>query len=297
MIYCDAFEWRFEFPEVLNDNGDFEGFDVVVGNPPYMRVQEIEKSQPLQKKVYEHKYRVAKGSYDLANLFFELAIDISHIKARNSFIFPHKFLNADSGIEFRNYLIDGKYIDKLAHFGANMIFESADTYTCIAFFSKEENKGFLFQRFQFKSHYQSLIFDENKFNLISYQSINKASTLYGNNSWILFDTENGFNVFEKNYQQNSSIALKFEGIYQGLATSKDDLYVLDVLNEDNQFYCARVPIDDYEIKVEKEFFKPFLMGKGVQRYGELKPNEIVFFPYNIESNSTIVELDEMLRRE
>ncbi len=48
-IFENAFEWRFKFPEVLNDDGDFVGFDVVIGNPPYMRVQEIQTSQPIQK--------------------------------------------------------------------------------------------------------------------------------------------------------------------------------------------------------------------------------------------------------
>ena len=52
-IYENAFEWRFEFPEVLDENGNFIGFDVVIGNPPYMRVQEIQASQPNQKIYYE----------------------------------------------------------------------------------------------------------------------------------------------------------------------------------------------------------------------------------------------------
>src|SRR5690606_6609073 len=58
-IFENAFEWRFEFPEALNDDGDFIGFDVVIGNPPYMRVQEIQASQPIQKLYYESQYQNA----------------------------------------------------------------------------------------------------------------------------------------------------------------------------------------------------------------------------------------------
>ena len=76
-----------------------------------------------------------------------MAVNISKANSNNAYIFPHKFLNSDSGEAFRSYLSQGKYIDKLAHFGANMIFDNADTYTCIALFSKKENAGILFQRF------------------------------------------------------------------------------------------------------------------------------------------------------
>ncbi len=95
-VYENAFEWRFEFPEVLDDDGNFVGFDVVIGNPPYMRVQIIEKSQPNEKRFYEATYSNAKGAYDLANIFFEFAVNISHQKGHNSFIFPHKFFNSAS---------------------------------------------------------------------------------------------------------------------------------------------------------------------------------------------------------
>lgn len=282
-IYRDAFEWRFEFPEVLDDDGNFVGFDVVVGNPPYMRVQEIEKSQPLQKKVYETKFRVAKGSYDLANLFFEMAVNLSHEKSSNAYIFPHKFLNADSSIEFRRYLIEGKYIDKLAHFGANMIFENADTYTCIAFFSKEDNQGIYFQRFGFKSNYQELIFDESEFSLLSYESIYKASELYGNNSWILFDNEEGFNIFEKIYRQKSSIKGKFDKVFQGIATGKDELYLIEG-SEKEEFIEGYFKGKPNLVKIEKGITKPFLKGKNVHRYSSLPNGSFILFPYVIDEN-------------
>lgn len=68
--FLSALEWRFEFPEILDDKGQFSGFDIVIANPPYMRVQEIEATQPFQKEIYERNYSTARGSYDLANLFF-----------------------------------------------------------------------------------------------------------------------------------------------------------------------------------------------------------------------------------
>ena len=87
-IYEDAFEWRFEFPAVLDEDGTFVGFDVVVGNPPYMRVQEIEKSQPSEKVHYQEAFVIAKGAYDLAYLFVEQCGYLLNSKGLGSLIIP-----------------------------------------------------------------------------------------------------------------------------------------------------------------------------------------------------------------
>ena len=55
--FISALEWRFEFPEVLDDKGIYIGFDVIIANPLYMRIQEIEATQPIQKTIYENQYK------------------------------------------------------------------------------------------------------------------------------------------------------------------------------------------------------------------------------------------------
>lgn len=294
-IFENAFEWRFEFPEVLNDDGDFVGFDVVIGNPPYMRVQEIQASQPIQKLHYESQYQNAKAAYDLANIFFELAVNISGEMSNNAFIFPHKFFNAASSEVFRNYLKQGQYIDEIAHFGANMIFEDADTYTCVAQFSKKSSQGFYFQRFPFKSDFKNLMLDNSKYTFITYEMIDKASNLYGSNQWVLFDDKIGFDVFEKIYSNSKLFSDAFEGIFQGLATSKDDLYILECIDESD--FKLKVPISGKEYQLERDLFKPFLMGKDVQRYSYLSTNRYVFFPYEIiNGNAEVVSIEDLKTR-
>jgi adenine-specific DNA-methyltransferase len=287
-IYENAFEWRFEFPEVLNDIGDFVGFDIVIGNPPYMRVQEIQNSQPSAKVFYDNTYYNAKGAYDLANIFFELAINISNKKSNNAYIFPHKFFNSSSADIFRDYLIKGKFIDSIAHFGANMIFEDADTYTCIAQFSKSSNSGFNFQRFAYKSDYKNLMLQQDRFDFINYENIIKASKLYGNNQWIMFDNPLGFSVFEKIYTNFITLENYLDGIFVGLQTSKDELYVLENGTVKNNLLTALVPISNKEYELELDLFKPFLMGKDVHRFSDLKTSKYVFFPYKIENNKAVI---------
>ncbi|HSV89191.1 MAG TPA: DUF559 domain-containing protein, partial [Bacteroidales bacterium] len=294
-IFENAFEWRFEFPEVLNDDGDFVGFDVVIGNPPYMRVQEIQASQPTQKLYYESQYQNAKASYDLANIFFELAVNISGKNSKNAYIFPHKFFNAASSEVFRNYLKKGQYIDVIAHFGANMIFEDADTYTCVAQFSKNPSQGFFFQRFPFKSDFKTLMLDKSLYTFITYEMLEKASSLYGSNQWILFDDKVGFKVFEKIYANSKLFSDAFEGIFVGLQTSRDDLYVFECIGKND--FKLKVPISGKEYQLERDLFKPFLMGKDVQRYSYLETNRYVFFPYEIRNgNAEVVSIEEIKTR-
>jgi hypothetical protein len=294
-IFENAFEWRLEFPEVLDNDGKFVGFDVVIGNPPYMRVQEIQASQPLQKLYYESQYQNAKAAYDLANIFFELAVNVSGKNSNNSYIFPHKFFNSASSVVFREYLKEGQYIDEIAHFGANMIFDDADTYTCVAQFSKSASPGFNFQRFPFKSDFKELMHDKESYGFITYEMIERASALYGSNQWILFDDGLGFEVFEKIYSKSKLFSDAFEGIFVGLQTSKDDLYILEKV--DNSDFVLKVPISGKEYCVEPDLFKPFLMGKDVQRYSHLSTNLYVFFPYELKNGSAqVVSLEDIKKR-
>ncbi|MDP4164173.1 MAG: Eco57I restriction-modification methylase domain-containing protein, partial [Bacillota bacterium] len=292
-IYENAFEWRFEFPEVLNDEGDFVGFDVVIGNPPYMRVQEIQACQPIQKLYYEQIYHNAKASYDLANIFFELAVNISALKSNNAFIFPHKFFNAASSEVFRDYLKDGQYIDEIAHFGANMVFEDADTYTCVAQFSNRPSKGFHFQMFPFKSDFQNLLKDREKYTFMTYEMIDKASQLYGSNQWILFKNTKGFNIFEKIYNQKARIETKFDRIFQGIATGKDELYLFEG-KQTGDYIEGKFIKDEKYRKIEKDIMQPFLRGKDVQRYQYPDKSLFILFPYKISNNGEAKIISEDL---
>ncbi|MCK5763919.1 MAG: Eco57I restriction-modification methylase domain-containing protein, partial [Clostridiales bacterium] len=90
VIYSNAFEWRFEFPEVLDNKGDFIGFDVVIGNPPYVGIEDIAWDY---RRFYERAFNSAKGRFDLYSLFVEQSKTISKNYCVTSLIVPSKFLN------------------------------------------------------------------------------------------------------------------------------------------------------------------------------------------------------------
>lgn len=300
--FLSAIEWRFEFPEVLDDKGKYVGFNIIIANPPYMRVQEIEATQPLQKGFYEGNYATAKGSYDLANLFFELAGRLGSSAGHNNiFIFPHKLFNSANGDALREYLMNTRALKSLTHFGANQIFDSAITYTCIALFNAERCDTFKFRKYPLGADYASDLGNPAHYADIRYENIASASALYGNSQWIFFDDEGGFATFKKLFKNCLPLSEKLD-VFVGLQTSRDSLYIASKVAENTTTYTILVNPDGRvstpkiatkEWMVEKALFRPFLMGGDVHRYERLETDRLVFFPYHIDPRTNAVSLVRM----
>ncbi|MCA2654140.1 TaqI-like C-terminal specificity domain-containing protein [Microcystis sp. M061S2] len=102
-IYHNAFEWRFEFPEVLDDKGNFIGFDVIIGNPPYISIEDITWDH---RRFYETIYQTATGRFDLYSLFIEKAMQIKQPTGVFTYIIPGKFLNNKQFVTARKIVCD-----------------------------------------------------------------------------------------------------------------------------------------------------------------------------------------------
>jgi len=109
-IFENAFEWRFEFPEVLNDDGDFVGFDVVIGNPPYISTKEI---SPENKLSYSINYKVAVGQFDLYLIFTELAFNILKQNGSFSFITSNTYISNKDCLRFREFIVRNTTITEI----------------------------------------------------------------------------------------------------------------------------------------------------------------------------------------
>ncbi|WP_424728999.1 DUF7149 domain-containing protein [Helicobacter pylori] len=100
--YQNAFEWRFEFPEVLDDEGDFLGFDCIIGNPPYIRQEHIKDIKPLLEKQYQDFYN---STADIYTYFFALSYHLLKEKGVNAFITSNKYARAKYGAQLRELLL------------------------------------------------------------------------------------------------------------------------------------------------------------------------------------------------
>ena len=113
--------------------GVLDGFDIVIGNPPYMRVQTIQLSQSEFLKYYRQNFLSAVGSFDLYALFIEKGFSIINKFGQLVYIVPHKFFQSTFGAGIRELLTRKKTLRQIVRFGAEQIFDEATTYTCLLF--------------------------------------------------------------------------------------------------------------------------------------------------------------------
>ncbi|GAA8249589.1 class I SAM-dependent DNA methyltransferase [Helicobacter pylori] len=145
--YQNALEWRFEFPEVLDDEGDFLGFDCIIGNPPYIDYRKIDEKTKIFLSKFSSVYKKSKEG-SIFVYFIERASQLIIRHGEISFINPIAYLCKQTDHGIRDYIDKNLKITMLIDLSNIKIFESASTYTCINIFKRENKKNeILFQRY------------------------------------------------------------------------------------------------------------------------------------------------------
>jgi len=129
-LYGKAFEWRFEFPEVLDENGDFTGFDVVMGNPPYIDSEYMVKQGNKIRSYLTEKFTTAKGNWDIFVPFVEFAFTILKHNGNFSYIVPNKIIGAKYSKHLIEFLLTKK-INVIRDYSREKIFAKADVYPIV----------------------------------------------------------------------------------------------------------------------------------------------------------------------
>jgi len=131
-IYENAFEWRFEFPEALDDEGNFRGFDVVIGNPPYISLSKLKGVD-----YGRFGYDVFDRTGDILALFFEKSIEIADKRSRVCFIVSNSWLKTRYGEPLKRYF-DAHGHARVVNFEDVQIFDEATVESCIVHYRKGE---------------------------------------------------------------------------------------------------------------------------------------------------------------
>ncbi|WP_370408289.1 Eco57I restriction-modification methylase domain-containing protein [Tenacibaculum dicentrarchi] len=262
-----AFNWENEFPQIF-ENG---GFDVIIGNPPYVRKQGLMEHYPEMCNFYEKKYQSATANYDIYALFMEKCYHLINSKGVVSFILPHKFLVSDFGAGIRQFFKENKAVENLVHFGSDMVFADASTYTCIINLEKSEKNKVLFKKIN--PYEISNYFD---WDYMLYENLDE-------NNWDL-QSQKIFDTIDKLKEQKYTVADVFDNIFQGLATSLDAVYVFKGEDKGNYIKGYNEKYD-YHFEIEKEIVKPFIKGNEISKYKDLKNTYFVLFPYDKKGNS------------
>ena len=265
-----AFNWQEQFPKVFEKGG----FDVVIGNPPYLRVQGLRENHQKESVFYEHNFVSATGRFDFYVLFIEKGFSLLNKNGVLSFILPHKFINADFGIGIRNYIYDSKALNNLVSFGAEQVFSDASVYTCIIGLSHGNS-----------------VFHYAKVKPLELQEASDTHTeilidnLADTTRWSFQSSEDS-NVIAKINKQPLLFKTITKACSQGTVSMGDDIYMLKGKIEGNYFIGFSEQIQQY-VKLEKDIMKPILKGEDIKRYAPLENTYWLIYPHHSVNGKTI----------
>ena len=261
-------EWMF---------GISDGFDIVIGNPPYLRIQELRKTNNELADYLSKMYKSATGSFDLYVTFVERGLKLVKPTGVIYYIMPVKWTNSSFGKGLRNLCYEKSFMSSIINFVAYQVFE-ASTYTGIHCFKKAEKLSYLELDRDMKDNHELHEFLKS-ITANDFVDIN----IKNSDAWIL--TNKSVNkVLEKLNQCPYRLSDIFEKIFQGIATSKDDVYFL--------YDCHLVNSKEVEgyskylqrrIIIENGLVKPLLKGEDVHRYMPLSTDRFVIFPYDLST--------------
>jgi hypothetical protein len=278
-------EWMF---------GMADGFDIVIGNPPYLRVQGIQQSQAQYVSYYRKHYSSAQGSFDLYALFIERGYKLLNDHGQFAFIVPHKFFQATFGESLRGLLTRRGALRQIVRFGSAQVFDEATTYTCLLFLSAQPNKHFDLLEVK------SLASGDEVLSAARRQELHPAYVRDRLPSPAENDTEWDFSVGEDNriYRRLQQHPRKLvditRKIFVGLQTSADKIYVLELRDERaDTVLCYSRAIEE-EFEIERGLVKPFLMGRDVHRYEPMSVKNVVIFPYTLrDGTAQLMPIDQI----
>jgi hypothetical protein len=269
-------EWMF---------GIINGFDAVLGNPPYLRVQGIQQTQADYVSYYRDHYQSAQGSFDLYALFIERGYHLLSEQGQFAYIVPHKFFQANFGDALRRMLTKRGALRQIVRFGSAQVFDEVTTYTCLLFLSAKPNKEFdLLEVRTLDRRDDILRVARNRIEHPDYTFDRLPQPAIGDNrlDWD-FTVGDDNRVFRRIQQHLHTLGDITEKIFVGLQTSADKIYVLEVRQELHDTFLCYSKHMDAEIEIERGLVKPFLMGKDVHRYEPIRARNVVIFPYEIRT--------------
>ncbi|WP_305871965.1 class I SAM-dependent DNA methyltransferase [Helicobacter pylori] len=257
--YHNAFEWRFEFPEVLDDEGNFLGFDCIIGNPPYIRQEHIKDLKPLLEKQYHDFYN---STADIYTYFFALSYHLLKEKGFNAFITSNKYARAKYGAKLREWLLKKTTLVSYMELNALKVFESATVDTSIIHFIKQPPlKESVF------NYYEPT--ENDKKNLKSTPSLLMKQNALSTESFI-FANPTLLDLRDK--MENIGTPLKDWGIqiYRGILTGCNEAFIIPTEKRDAILKnCDDTQKDERgmsERERTKELIKPILRGRDIKRY-------------------------------
>jgi hypothetical protein len=270
-------------------------FDVIVGNPPYMKSEDMKNITPLELPLYKLNYNSAYKQFDKYFLFLEQGINLLNTDGILGYIVPNKFTKVGAGKKLREELSTKGYLHSIVSFGANQVFADKTTYTSILTLTNKKQKDFLYTEVKNLTEWKIRDFKRINFDRIELKTL--SSDL-----WFLIPPH--LKATYRSISNQSESLEKLVGkknINNGIQTSANEIFVFKTIREDKNYYHFRKEGNEY--KIEKTIVKPYYetnRKKGEDKlftYRTFVPNSFVIYPYKkINNKIEFIGLDELKSR-
>lgn len=282
-----ALEWMIEFPEVLDEDGVFQGFDVIVGNPPYISLEKLKDDsvtygpvpKQLEKSIKSERYQTYEPRGDIYALFVERGMHLLRQGGHLSYILPNKWGKVMYGKPLRNLFLQYNLTHPI-DFGDIQIFDGATTYTCIIRMIKEDSDDCLNVSTMKQVNKDAL--DEN---VETMREVFVKKEM-DDKIWVT-SSLNKFRLMKriKDPAKTHELGFFIKGeAYRGILTGLTDAYIVPKENYDELI------IKD---AASEEILYPFLQGRGLKAYDSVKASSyLLYIPKGFTLEGMGVKIDE-----
>jgi hypothetical protein len=260
------FHWELEFPKVFFGNSS--GFDAVVGNPPYVRVQRLGYDQADY--IFD-QYETCSNKVDLSVPFLEKSIELIAEDGISSYISTYQWISTDYGESVREFMSDGK-IERMIDFNTLPVFEGVDTYPAIFILTKEKNENLRYAE----------INEEEDLNLDSLQNLEFGNIDYNNltsEPWVLAEIDLRSIIDRSETVQLSDLG----SVLYGTTTGMDSVFIVSEEKAEEE-------------NLEKDLLYPFAYrGEEINKFAKVEPKAQIIYPYEDdgEGGSNLIPPEKM----
>ena len=245
--FDNAIEWAIEFPEVIDENGKFTGFDIVIGNPPYIQLQKMNNGADALAKM---NYATYVRSGDIYCLFYELAYKLLKKNGMLAYISSNKWMRAGYGEALRNFLVTKTDPVQLIDFSGEKVFQKVTVDVNILIYRKADN--------QFNTLSCIIKGSDWRNNLSDYVRQHAVSNRFDSSgSWVILSP-----VEQSIKRKIESIGTPLKDwnikIYRGILTGYNEAFIIDGKKKDELISAD---------SKSAEIIRPILRGRDIKRYG------------------------------